>query len=200
MLSKESRSRGGKVIAAMLKAEALKRYYANPKICLHCNEIIQVPEGVRCSNVKQKKFCNKSCAAKYNNTKYPKREKKIQISKIEKKQKIVSEKIIKNDLEKVVSKYNYVNKNKKEIFDNSKNWQSARTKIQKHARALYKISDKPKCCIKCGYDKHYQICHIKAVSDFNDDASIFGEINNIDNLIALCPNHHWEFDNGILLI
>ena len=22
------------------------------------------------------------------------------------------------------------------------------------------------------------------------------KINNIDNLIALCPNHHWEYDNN----
>ena len=24
------------------------------------------------------------------------------------------------------------------------------------------------------------------------------EINNINNLIGLCPNHHWEYDNGLL--
>ena len=51
----------------------------------------------------------------------------------------------------------------------------------------------------CGYDKHYEIAHIKPVSDFEDDALIT-EINSIDNLIALCPNHHWEFDNGLLNI
>ena len=35
------------------------------------------------------------------------------------------------------------------------------------------------------------------MSDFSDDAKI-SEINDIRNLIALCPNHHWEFDNGKL--
>lgn len=34
----------------------------------------------------------------------------------------------------------------------------------------------------------------KATSDFDDDVLI-KEINNINNLIGLCPNHHWEFDN-----
>ena len=38
------------------------------------------------------------------------------------------------------------------------------------------------------------MAHIKAVSDFNDD-TLISEINDIDNLIALCPNHHWEYDN-----
>lgn len=37
----------------------------------------------------------------------------------------------------------------------------------------------------------------KAVSDFDDSVTI-REIDSIDNLIGLCPNHHWEYDNGIL--
>lgn len=45
-----------------------------------------------------------------------------------------------------------------------------------------------KCAI-CGYDKHVEIAHIKPVSDFADSCTI-AEINSIDNLIALCPNHH----------
>ena len=24
------------------------------------------------------------------------------------------------------------------------------------------------------------------------------EINNIENIIPLCPTHHWEFDNGVM--
>ena len=59
---------------------------------------------------------------------------------------------------------------------------------------IYQNSNKPKQCICCNYDKHYEVAHIKAVSDFNDD-TLISEINDIDNLIALCPNHHWEYDN-----
>lgn len=62
---------------------------------------------------------------------------------------------------------------------------------------MYKSSGKPYCCAICGYSTHIEIAHIKAVSDFEDSATI-AEINSIDNLIALCPNHHWEYDNGIL--
>ena len=51
-------------------------------------------------------------------------------------------------------------------------------------------------CAICGYNKHIEIAHIKSVSSFNDEATI-GEINSIDNLIALCPTHHWEYDNGL---
>lgn len=54
-------------------------------------------------------------------------------------------------------------------------------------------------CRACGYDKHFEVCHIKAVTDFTDD-TLISEINSPDNLVPLCPNCHWEFDNGLLTI
>ena len=83
------------------------------------------------------------------------------------------------------------------LFNNRKNWQSARSAIRRDAEKVFNNSDKAKKCAICGYDKHVEIAHIKAVSDFEDSA-IIAEINSIDNLIALCPNHHWEYDNGII--
>lgn len=83
---------------------------------------------------------------------------------------------------------------KKELFDRYEQWQTARSIIQKKARQIYENSEKPKECVICGYDKHYEVAHIKAVSIFDDDVLI-SEINNEENLIALCPNHHWEYDN-----
>lgn len=80
------------------------------------------------------------------------------------------------------------------LFKRRNQWQNARSAIQKQARLIYQNSDKPKRCICCGYDKHYEVAHIRAVSDFNDNALI-SEINDVNNLIALCPNHHWEYDN-----
>ena len=88
---------------------------------------------------------------------------------------------------------------KGELFGGFKNWQSARSFIRKDSQATYIKSGKPLKCKVCGYDKHVEIAHIKAVSEFPPQATI-GEINSIDNLIALCPNHHWEYDNGVLKI
>lgn len=88
---------------------------------------------------------------------------------------------------------------KGELFKSRKTWQGARSNIRRHAERVYSASSKKKCCYKCGYDKHYEICHIKAVSKFDDNALI-QDINSIDNLIALCPNCHWEFDNGVFTI
>lgn len=94
--------------------------------------------------------------------------------------------------------HNFVlNKTKGELFEERKNWQSARSSMQKDARRMYfEHTQNPKCAI-CGYDKHIEVAHIKSVSDFDDNTKI-SIINSVDNLIGLCPNHHWEYDNGIL--
>lgn len=86
---------------------------------------------------------------------------------------------------------------KGELFSNRANWQSARSSIQKLARKIYFSNNSQPCCAVCGYNKQIEVAHIKAVSEFNNDITI-AEINNIQNLVALCPNHHWEFDNGFL--
>ena len=70
-------------------------------------------------------------------------------------------------------------------------------RIRELARKIYQKTNKPKCCANCGYNKHYEVCHIKGISDHDLDTTI-GEINDIHNLIALCPNCHWEMDNGLL--
>ncbi len=52
-------------------------------------------------------------------------------------------------------------------------------------------------CQKCGYSLHTEICHIKPITSFPDNATL-GEVNNENNLLVLCPNDHWEFDAGLL--
>ena len=104
------------------------------------------------------------------------------------------------ELNMCINKSNFVlEQTKGEIFVNRKNWQSARSAIQKSARKIYfdNVSS-PKCEI-CGYVHHIEVAHIRPVSDFPDTALI-REINSLENLIGLCPNHHWEYDNGILKI
>lgn len=86
---------------------------------------------------------------------------------------------------------------KGELFSRARNWQSARSMIAKHARISFKESRKPKCCVICGYSLFYEVSHIRPVSEFAD-ATRISEINSVSNLVALCPNHHWEFDAGLL--
>lgn len=92
-----------------------------------------------------------------------------------------------------------LSKTKGELISDRKNYQSYRSSVRRLAEKVYTDSGRKKVCAICGYDKHVEIAHVKAVSEFDDSATI-AEINSIDNLIALCPNHHWEYDNGIIII
>jgi hypothetical protein len=100
----------------------------------------------------------------------------------------------------VPARINYCVKHNPKIF---KDWNKVYLKDITHAqlrelaRKTYNRSDKPKYCINCNYSKHYECCHIKDVSQFTDETPI-GIVNNIDNLIALCGNCHYEFDNDLL--
>jgi hypothetical protein len=52
-------------------------------------------------------------------------------------------------------------------------------------------------CQVCPYSTHVELAHIKAVSDFPEDTKL-SIVNDPSNILVLCRNHHWEFDNGIL--
>jgi hypothetical protein len=49
-------------------------------------------------------------------------------------------------------------------------------------------------CRHCPFDAHVEIAHVKAIRDFSEDTPV-NVINAKDNLMPLCPNCHWLFDN-----
>lgn len=193
------------------------KYYLEPKKCLCCDGIIEYEK-------RRNTFCSKSCSVMItnkdnsNNSKLNKLSDEEIIELFNSSTSIVgfyeslgySKKPNKDSLEKIKSKVatlglefnllnkqSVANKTKVELFSNRANWQSARSAIAKHSRMIFENSDKPKCCLVCGYDKHYDVAHIKSVSSFSDETKI-SEINDINNLMGLCKNHHWEYDNNLL--
>lgn len=73
----------------------------------------------------------------------------------------------------------------------------AQTVIRRDARRVYIRSGKPQSCAVCNYDTFYDVAHIRAVKDYPED-TVIGDLNQIDNLVALCPNHHKEYDAGLI--
>lgn len=147
------------------------------KNCLQCQK-----------ETKNPKFCSRSCSTIFNNKIHPKR-------KVEATCKICATPIPARKSYCIECNPNikdWGNITYEEVIGIRKYQKNSR--IRNLARVIYKKSDKPKCCSKCGYDKHYEVCHIKAIKSFNLNSKI-SEINNLDNLIALCPNCHWELDN-----
>ena len=176
----DKRSKGGKTTALINRKEALDSYYLNPKICLFCNKIIEIKENQKVSGVKVKKFCNSSCSTSYNN-------RLRNSSGIRAKREYVR-KLRKNLI---------IDLTKGELFGKRNGYQSARASIRELAYNTYINSNSELSCKVCGYDKHIEVCHIRSVSLFSSEATL-REINDISNLVALCPNHHWEFDHELL--
>jgi hypothetical protein len=65
--------------------------------------------------------------------------------------------------------------------------------IRSLSRKKYKDFSKDMKCVHCNHLGSTQVCHIKAISDFNKLSTI-EEINHISNLIGLCPNCHIDLD------
>jgi 5-methylcytosine-specific restriction endonuclease McrA len=65
--------------------------------------------------------------------------------------------------------------------------------IRAQARKKYKKMSKNMNCMHCKHTGSTQVCHIKAIADFNKLSTV-EEINNISNLIGLCPNCHIDLD------
>lgn len=172
-----------------------EEYNNNPNKCLFCQAPIFCKENEKLSAIKGKRFCNHSCAAKYNNSQ--RTQKIYYCSKCGKE---IGQGYKEFGSRKFCNKCNPSNiswdnvtygeaKEKRSYQVNSRIRDLARTKYFK----VY-----PNCsCINCGYFKHVEIHHIKSISSFPDNTPI-AVINDLNNLIPLCPNCHWEADNGLL--
>ena len=185
------------------------------KICPNCQKEIIKGEKQKDSHYIVKKFCNSSCASSFNNRNRSKEKEEKEESKnsncinchIEISLSLLKDKKTystclfckKCRIEKRMQNRSNTteSKTKSELFSHRTTWQSARSAIRKHAEKVIKASDLIPQCKICNYSVHVEICHIKAVSDFSPE-TLIKEINDIYNLIYLCPNHHWEYDNGIL--
>lgn len=153
--------------------------------CLFCNKETTNP-----------KYCSKSCSAKHTNTLYPKRKTKKKCiicgdsvlsyrhNRCEKHHKEYKENIYKS---KTLGEY----RNRPSVKGKHPSWVNVH--IRRFARSWHKhLTTEP--CRHCGYTKHVELAHINAVVTFPDSA-LLSDVNSLDNVIPLCPNCHWEFDN-----
>lgn len=151
--------------------------------CLNCQDETLNP-----------KFCSRSCAATYNNKRNPKR-KPEGTCKDCGKPNTRSRTYCKDCWPQHASRdWSKVTLEQLKGEGNA-NFHGRYPMIRALSRKAYINSNQPMKCKVCSYDLHVDICHIKDIKSFPSSASI-ADINNVDNLVALCKNHHWEFDNG----
>jgi predicted restriction endonuclease len=189
---------GGRARAKQQRLEAIEKYYLDPKYCKYCSKVIEVKDDKKVSDTRKQKFCNKSCSVSLNNKLYPKRSKVLADGSIEKIKTYIRKEGV-TPYDEHIKKISILNKTKGQLFEHRNGWQNARSSIQRSARNIFfKHHSKDGVrCLSCGYALHVDVCHIKSVSSFSND-TLVSDINDINNLVGLCKNHHWEFDNGHL--
>lgn len=206
----EGQSKGGRINAERRRSEAYRRYYENPNLCHECETVIKIKDNEKAAEARRRSFCSLSCSAKYNNTgreRYVGGKKskcchcgvEISLHYSKRGHRYVERKYCRGCFKRKLHISRVDDRAKGDLFASYANWQSARSAIRKCAFRSFEMSGKPKVCDACGYSTHVDICHLIPVSDFPDE-TLIREINHIDNLVALCKNHHWELDNGILKI
>jgi hypothetical protein len=189
---------GGMVRALAQREAALTLYAKHPKRCAHCGGPIPLPPSGVPREARKKKFCNSTCSA-LATSHSPRRRRGPprtacacgSFDSVRHGRCRACRRQPKTDVLFTMTKG--------ELFSRSATWQSARSAIQRHARKIYLDSGAPTVCIVCGYARHIEVAHRKAVSAFKANVTI-DEINRIENLMALCRNHHWEQEHDGLVV
>lgn len=171
-----------------------EEYEKNPKLCLECGKPI-LCNGNLVAEALKRKFCSQSCSAKYNNKRRVKKTYYCKKCGVELGQgfekfkgKTLCDSCHPNKVDWSTVTYGETK--------SKRNYQ-VHSRIRELARKKYYEANPILKCTNCGYDKHVEVCHKKAINSFDDSVTI-AKINDIDNLIGLCPNCHWEYDNGLL--
>lgn len=189
----DGRSKGGKTSAQLQREQAVSLYNANPNVCPQCESVISIKGNEKPSITRKRKFCNRSCAAKHNNKRSPKRKKKPCIE------------CKKNN--RTTWRSSYCDEcREKRRFARSRDSTTLRQlkkkgnwhpKVRIHSRKKFSQTPEENVCRVCGYDKYIEVCHIEPVSSFPDTATL-ADVNHPSNLIPLCPNCHKEYDLGLI--
>jgi hypothetical protein len=138
------------------------------------------------------KFCSRSCAAKMNNVLAPKRRFSGTC--------LVCQRLVprRNKYCPEHNPYRPLDRSQPigAIADGSDHPACRHARLRQEARRYY-LSACSYRCVRCGYDKHIEVCHKRRLTSFPLDTPI-SVVNSLDNLVGLCPNCHWEFDHGQL--
>lgn len=64
-----------------------------------------------------------------------------------------------------------------------------------NARRVLESSEREKVCHE--FDAILEVHHLKGILEFDED-TLIKEINNENNLVWLCPNHHIMLEKGLI--
>lgn len=152
----------------------VNNYLKEPNFCEQCNEPLSYEK-------RNGKFCNRTCAAIYNGSKFPKR-KKIDRTK----ECLNCKTLTSNNKFCSSSCYSefYKKQKKKKDFKLIPEGKQRNTKVLKK----YLIEKFGEKCMICGWSERNIFTQKIPIEMHHKDGN--GENNNEENLQLLCPNHH----------
>lgn len=188
------RSLSGKRTSQLMRdryAAALQAYLADPNKCKNCSAPILPAQSDKLARAKAKQFCTSRCAAIYHQTGGPhrtyRRPRHCGSCGNEMQHELTG------SFDRKYCKKCWAER-QQELGNKTKS-AAGRRAIAEHARRQMATIEKA-CCI-CGYNTHVEAAHLQSVASFPEMALV-KEINAPDNLRYLCPNHHLEFDRGLI--
>ena len=179
--------------------------------CQNCGKTKKITKSDYAKNTTKNFFCNQSCAATFNNKKRNSGIfwEKNQNGKTKRGYNICP---ICGQIKYYTSKVcqECANKEKRLIkektlgyfIDGKKYLTSKCTEIRRDATRTLLESPVEKVCAYCHnheFDDILEAHHIKGILQFDKDTKI-AEINDISNLVWLCPNHHTMLEKGLITL
>jgi hypothetical protein len=143
------------------------------------------------------KFCSSACAARYNNRVYIKRP----LSKVCKTpgcSTLIPSRLTYCSSCRASRQIEVIRKRPQRICDIQRRAKYQKSAVLRNdARRVYRRSGRPLVCAVCGYSTHVEVCYKHSIERF-PETTLISEVNALDNLVCLCPNHHWELDHDLL--
>lgn len=190
--SKKEISKNRYKVPKFCSTECAKKAHAKKTkqvVCAECGKKYEISEYEYNKKMKEGTlfFCSRSCSAKCNNRKFPKR------AKLPKK-----EKEVKVPATRDFELGHYIG------YDGKKTYLTHKcSQIRRDARRfMEKFSKQEKVCCYCHnheFDDILEVHHLKGILEFDPHTKI-KDINNDDNLVWLCPNHHTMLEKGMIHI
>lgn len=173
-------------------------------ICTHCGKSFDKKK----SQIKKSKnhFCTRSCAASYNNKGHTRRKPIKRTCKTcgafyfnsnGRRSRVHCHNCFETNEQKILRHQNMTLQefhSLESVANKHPSWKNAH--IRNFNRSWNKQLTENNCQ-NCEYSLHVELAHIKPISSFGPDGKL-GEINHPQNILVLCRNCHWEFDNGYL--
>lgn len=177
--------------------EYLQNYNKNPKECLNCKENIIFKKGDKLHKFKKRKFCSLECSRNYTSKTKSKFNYCVKCNiKVRKEStlcrtcfNITNNPINERTLKSFIGGEKYL----------STKCQSIRKDARKKMQKWFPIDiRKCKYCNNDDFKEVLEVHHIKGILQFDYNTKI-KEINNIDNMIWVCPSHHSMIEKGLLV-